>query len=238
MECTQHDVSNCTGRKKINFWSSGWDFNSCEKWRSENPVCLDSGWVFTEVHKGRALNRWQAQTSLNPSLKYEVRISGKPRVNPSSLPLQEVTGSCLFSGTRRLLWHLYSLLPHGKEAPSLADGRQQKQLHKQFKSRLLSGDLTPLLDSSLTLTPDISTHRAECLMSLLPKLSPSVPSVQLPLFPQLFIFLYPVYPQKTFGFLNKQNPHKQKSKQTNLSQPKQTNPQNTQFPKSTSVTES
>lgn len=46
-----------------------------------------------------------------------------------------------------------------------------------------------------------------------------------------FLFLYPVYPQKTFRFFNKQNPHKQKSKQTNPPQPKQTNPKILNFQK-------
>lgn len=152
-------------------------------------------WTSSEcLQRGRVLKRWQAQMSLTQSLKYEVRVSGKPGVNPSSLPLKEAKGSCLFSGTWRLLWHLYSLLSHGREAPSPPDGRQQKQLHKQFKSRLLSGDFS--LDPSLTLTPDISPQRSECLMSPYSELSPSV---QLPLFTQLSFFLYPVYPQKTFG---------------------------------------
>lgn len=229
MECTAHHASNYTVRKKINFWRFGWDFNSGEKQRSENPDCLDSKWVFTEVHKGRVLNRWQAQMSLNQSLKYEVRVSGKPGVNPSSLPLKKAKGSCLFSGTWRLLWHLYSLLSHGKEAPSLPDGRQQKQLHKQFKSRLLSGDFTLLFDSSLTLTPDISPHRPECLMSLCPELSPSV---QLPLFPGLFFISEScLLTENVWGFFNKQNPHKQKSQQSHPNPNKQINPKTLNFQK-------
>lgn len=163
--------------------------------------------------------------SLNQSLKY--RVSGKPGVNPSSLPLKEAKGFCLFSGTWRLLWHLYSLLSQGREAPSLPDGRQQKQLHKQFKSRLLSGDFN--LDPSLTLTPDISPHRSECLMSPYSELSPSV---QLPLFTQISFFCILFTHRKCLGFFNKQKPHKQTKIQTKTTknqkenkkkQPKKTN---------------
>lgn len=129
-----------------------------------------------------------------------------------------------------MLWHLYSPLSHGKEAPNLPDGRQQKQLHKQFKSRLLSGDFTPLFDSSLTLTPDISPHRPECLMSLYPELSPSV---QLPLFPQLLFYFCILFThRKHFVFLTNKTPtNKNPNKQTHPNPNKQINPKILNFQK-------
>lgn len=139
-----------------------------------------------------------------------------------------------------MLWHLYSLLSHGREAPSPPDGRQQKQHHKQFKSRLLSGDFS--LDPSLTLTPDISPQRSECLMSPYSELSPSV---QLPLFTQLSFFCILFTHRKHLGFFNKQKPHKQTKIQTNKTTEKPKRDQKTQhkqtkhlIPKSISVTES
>lgn len=85
----------------------------------------------------------------------------------------EAKGSYLASGRQRLLWYLLSHATVGNKDLCLPDGRQQKQLHQQFKCGLLSADFN--LESSLALTPNTSLHICfDCLLSFHPEISSSL----------------------------------------------------------------